>query len=93
MNTQLTADEGWSSSLGLGVGLQLLAIKMLVTKCYTGPRTLADSLERRKPNMFIICKAAKWLHLAFGLVAIFVLMKLKRAEIIHGKKYKDCRPP
>jgi hypothetical protein len=47
-----TADKGWSSSLGRGIGMGPATPqhkkKPLVTKCYTGPRTWTDSVERLK---------------------------------------------
>jgi hypothetical protein len=40
-----TADKGWSSSLGLRVGLRNLHLKIkLFTKYHKGPRTWTDSL-------------------------------------------------
>jgi hypothetical protein len=44
-----TADNGWFSSLGLGVGLTTLSVNIfIVTKCFKAPRTWADSLARSK---------------------------------------------
>jgi hypothetical protein len=41
-----TADKGWSSSFGLGVGLQLTVKIYDVTKCFKAPETWNDSLAR-----------------------------------------------
>jgi len=55
-----TADKGWSSSLGVGRGVNSSQQqkKRLVTKCYTGPRILTDTFER--PRQWEMDMAKFW---------------------------------